>query len=75
MDVRLVPGVPDQLVPGCVVDVMQRHGELGDAETGAEMPTLLGHDVDVTVAHRIDDLGQLVLVQRPEIGGIFDLIQ
>jgi hypothetical protein len=67
--------VPNQLVTGCIEGVVQSYCELGDPQARAEVSTLLGHYVDVTLANRVDDGLQLRRLQRPQIGRIVDAIQ
>ena len=54
---------------------MQGDRQLDDPEAGPEVATLLGYDVDVALAGRVDDRLQLALLQPTEVGGIFDAVQ
>ena len=75
VDVRLMAGVPDQLVTRGFESVVQRHGELRHAEGCTKMPPLLRNHVDVPLADGIHDLGQVRLLEPTKVGWIFDLIQ
>src|SRR2546422_8175556 len=48
--IRLVPDVPDDLVPRGIEAVTQRHRELDHAQPGADVATGLRHDVDQAAA-------------------------
>ena len=70
VDVGLVPGVPDDLVPGRVEHVVERDGELGHPEAGPEVPYLLGDHVDVPVPDLLRELPELVLGEGSHVGGV-----
>ncbi len=75
VDVRLMAGVPDDLVARGVVDVVQRHRELRHPQARPEMATLLRQHVDVAGAQLVDQPVELVSAQAPEILRVFDMIQ
>ena len=73
--IALMADVPDQAVSGGVEDVMQRHGELDDAEPGAEMAAGLGDRVDQVVAQLIGDLAKAARLEPTQILGGANLVE
>jgi hypothetical protein len=63
--IALVADVPDELVARRVEDVVQRDGQLDDAEAGREVAADPADDVDHAVAHVLRDLRQLSLATAP----------
>ena len=67
--------IPDQPVARRVKDVMQRHGQLDNAEPGTEMPAGDRHGVDQLIAQFVGDLAQIGLGKLAQIGRHVDLVQ
>ncbi len=68
VDVRLVAGVEHDLVVRGVEDAVDRHGELHDAEIGADVPAGLGNRFDEELADLVGQTGEVGLVERFEVG-------
>ncbi len=73
--VRLMTDIPDQPVMRRVEDVVQRHGQLDDAEAGAEMTAGDRNRVDQLGAQLVGELPQIFFRQLPQIGGNVDLVE
>ena len=73
--IRLVADIPDQPVVRRVEDVMQRHGQLDDAEAGAEMSAGDRHRIDQLGTQLVGELPQIFLAQLAQIGGNIDLVE
>ena len=67
--------VPDELVSGRVEHVMQRHGELYNAEAGAQMTACQRNDVDSIAAQLFGQLLQRFTRKRAQIGRIMNRVQ
>jgi len=66
--VGLVTGVPDHLVVRQVERPVERHGQLHHAEARAEMPTLLGNDVDDVLADLVAQAREILRSQSLQVG-------
>ncbi len=75
VDVGLMAGVPDELIPWGIEDVMKRHGQLGDAQAGAEVAPFLRDDVDVARAHLVDHAAEGLRLEAAQGRGIGDLVE
>ncbi len=75
MGVGLVAGVPDQLVLGRVVNVMQSHGDLHRAQAGSQVSAGLGDGPDYLAPELGAKRGQLVHRELPEIRGSLHAVQ
>ena len=73
--IGLVADIPDQAVVGRVEDVVQRDGQLDDAEAGAEMAAGDRHCFDQLGAQFGGQLRQVGLGKRAQIGRNADLVQ
>ena len=67
--------IPDQTVMRRVENVMDRHGELDDAEARTEMPAGHGDGIDCLVAQLVGELSQFGFLQLAQVGRQFDLVQ
>jgi len=65
--IGLVSHVPHDLVARGVEAVTQRHGELDDAEPGADVAPGLRDHVDQTTAHLVGERLELGAVQAPDV--------
>ena len=73
--IGLVADIPDQPVMRRVEDVMQRDGQLDDAEPGAEMPAGDRNRVDQLGAQLVGDLPQVGFGKAPQIGRGVDPVE
>ena len=73
--IGLMPCVPDDLVLGRVVHLVQRHGEIQRTETAGEMSALRSHLLDNRVAHFTRQFLQLFHAQVFEVGRRMDVFQ
>ena len=73
--VRLVAGVPQDLVAGAVEDAVDRQRHLDDAQARAEVPARARDAVDHGVADLGGQQGQLLGSQALEVGGAADAIE
>ncbi len=73
--IGLVADVPDQPVVRRVEDVVQRHRQLDHAEAGAEMAAGHRYGLDRLLAELGGELGELGVVELPQILGAADLIE
>src|SRR5690606_26308615 len=70
--VGLVADVPDQQLPGRVVEVMQGDGQLDHAQAGAEVATAAADRLDQVATQLLRDRGQLGLVEAAQVHGRID---
>ena len=75
MNVRLMPDVPDDLVLGRLEGVHQRHRELDDAESGADVAARTRDHVDEALAYFGRQLGKLFARQGAHVIGSVDAIE
>ena len=73
--IGLVADVPDQPVVRRVEDVVQRDGQLDDAEAGAEMAAGDRDRVDRLLPQLVGELLQLVVLKRAQIRRRLDTIE
>ena len=73
--IGLVADVPDEAVVRRVEHPVQRHGELDDAEAGAQMPARDRDGVDRLLAQLVGELAKLCLGKLAEVRGGVDLIE
>ena len=66
--IGLMADVPDQPVVRRVEHVVQRDGQLDDAEAGAEMPAGYRHRADRLAAQFVGNLAQVDFVDAAQIG-------
>lgn len=59
--------VPNQTILRRIEDIMQRDGELDDAETGTEMSAGDGHGVDGFGTKLVGELPEIVFRERAEL--------
>ena len=67
--------VPDQAITRRIEDPMQGHGQLDDAEAGAEVAAGDGDSIDRLLAKLAGKLRQLALVQLAQRVGGFHAIE
>ena len=67
--------IPDQPVMRRVEDVVQRHGQLDDAEAGAEMTAGDRNRIDQLGAQLVGELPQILFRQLAQIGRNIDLVE
>jgi hypothetical protein len=65
--VGLMPHIPDQTVPRSIEDIMQRDGELDDAQPGTQVAAGDGHRTDGLRAQFIGHLPQRFLRQTTQM--------
>ena len=75
VDVRLVTGVPDELVARRFEHAVQRDGELDGAEARGDVPAGALHHVDGVGADLLAELQQIVLRQRAKVARIVDALE
>src|SRR5690606_41553152 len=73
--IGLMADTPYQAIVGRVVEVMQRNGELDDAEPGAEVAASLAHGVEQKRAQLLGELRQRRLVQTAQVRRVFDPVE
>ena len=73
--IGLVPDIPDQPVVGRIKDVVESHGQLDDAEPGAEMTAGDRHRIDQLGAQLIGELAQIRLREPAQIGRHIDPVE
>ena len=73
--VGLMADVPDDAVVRRVEQIMQRDGQLDDAEAGAEMAAGDRYGVDRLLTQFVGELTQLTLVKAAKVFGGMDLIE
>ena len=66
--VALMPGVEHELIARGVENVVQREGQLDDAEVAAEVTADFRNDVDDAVADLLRELRQLAAIELAKIG-------
>ncbi len=67
--------IPDQPVMRRVEDIVQRHGQLDDAEAGAEMTAGDRNRIDQLGAQLVGELPQIFLRQFAQVGWNIDLVE
>ena len=67
MRIGLVADVPDQAVARRVEDIMERGGQLDDAEAGAEMAAGHRNRIDGFLTQFVGDLPDLLYLELPQI--------
>ncbi len=65
--IRLMADIPDQAIMGCVKHIMQRQGEFNCTQTGRQVPAGGRDCVGQVVADLLGQLGQLCLLELPQI--------
>ena len=73
--IALVADIPEHFVIGCVEHVMQRHGKLDHAKTGAEMTAGHRDGVDGLGTQFVRHLLKTVGRQTPETGNVTDPVE
>jgi len=73
--VGLVTDVPHQQVPGSLVDVVQRDGELDSSEPGGEVTATGADRLDEELAQLARQLGELAEREAAQVGRRRDLIE
>src|SRR6188768_2293122 len=67
--IGLVAGVPDDPVARRLEQAVERDGDLDHAQRRSEMTARPGHGLDDGLADLDRQLGELELVEAPEVGG------
>src|SRR5205807_7562762 len=75
MDVRLVPGVPEDPILRAVKDAMERQRQLDHAEIRAQVAAGLGDAGNQELTDLLGESAQLCIAQRAEIGWRADPIE
>ena len=75
VDVALMPGVPDELVARRIEHPMQGDRELRRTEARADVAAGLLDRVHRVRADLAAELGELLAVERPEVGGSVDPLE
>jgi len=70
--IALVADIPHEPVVRRLVQVVQRHGQLDDAQSGAEVATAAAHRLDQVAAQLLGDGGQFGLVELAQVGRDLD---
>ena len=69
--IGLVPDIPDDAIIRRVEQIMQRHRQLDDAESGAQVTAGHGHRADGLRAQLVGNLPEVFLLQAAQIGNCF----
>ena len=73
--IGLVSDVPDQFVVGRVEHGVQRHRQLDDAQSGAEMAAGIGYCVDGLGPQFVGELLELLKRQIPHVAGQVNAVE
>jgi hypothetical protein len=66
--------VPYELIVGCIIDVMQRHGKLHHAQTGSKMPSVNAYNVNDVLPQLVSKRLKLVTCECFEVCRGIDLL-
>ena len=75
MGIGLMADIPYQPVVGGIEYVMQRHRQLDDAKTGAQMPARDGNRLNGLIANFVGKLFQIIGGEYPNIRRNFNPVQ
>ncbi len=67
MAISLVAYIPDELVVGCVEDIMNGHCHLNNTEASTKMTTIDGYCINDKLAQFLAKLKQFILAEGTEI--------
>src|SRR6185437_12460451 len=73
--IRLVPDIPNQLVIGCVEDVVKGDGQFDDAQSGPEMSAGQCNRADRLIAQFVCNLLEVPRIDTAQIGWTLDGVE